>query len=564
MSRPGARAVAAGLALAAVASAAGAAPSPGRLDPTFGGDGLVVRRLTGGFDVGRGVVALADGSVVVAADSGGKQRPFHGPDAVLFKLQRNGTPDPGFGQRGVLRVSVGKGDDGVSGVARLADGSLIVAGAAGNLNADQYANDVAVFAFKARPNGRLDPRFGRAGIATLRVPWKLTLVSGVLWSIGTVLFTVLYGLADAELIAKVAFTTGMGGVVVSANTYVLSEFALRPVAARALSASPPKRAVGVGITMRSLLIWGLSVVPMAGLMLVAIAALIRQDVSAQRLAVTILALGGIGLVFGLLLIWMNTRAMVAPIRTVTAALAKVQRGDLDAEVLVFDGTELGLLQTGFNRMVSDVRERERIRDLFGRHVGEDVAKAAMSRQLELGGEVRDVAVLFIDVVGSTTIASEQPPEEVVKLLNRFFAVVVAEVHEHGGFVNKFEGDAVLAIFGAPEDLDDSSGRALAAARTMTARLREEVPECEAGVGVSAGQAVAGNVGAESRFEYTVIGDPVNEAARLSEHAKDVDGRVLASVRAVEDAAPAEAQRWREIDEVKLRGRSEPTRIAVPV
>jgi adenylate cyclase len=320
----------------------------------------------------------------------------------------------------------------------------------------------------------------------------------------------------------------------------------------------------VGITIRLLLIWLLAGIPVAGMITVALFALVRQNVTADELAVSVLVLGGVGLVTGLSLMVMNTRAMVAPIRSVTQALAKVQRGDMEAEVLVFDGTELGLLQTGFNRMVSDVRERERIRDLFGRHVGEDVAKAAMSRQIELGGEVRDVAVLFIDVVGSTTIAAEQPPQDVVKLLNRFFAVVVAEVHEHGGFVNKFEGDALLAIFGAPEDMDDAAGHALAAARTMTARLRDEVPECDAGVGVSAGQAVAGNVGAESRFEYTVIGDPVNEAARLSEHAKGVDGRVIGSVRAVEAASADEAERWREVDKVQLRGRVEPTRIAVPI
>ena len=401
-------------------------------------------------------------------------------------------------------------------------------------------------------------------IATLRLPWKLTAISAVLWIIGTALFTTLYGLVDTRLIAKVMLTSLMAGIVVSANSYLLSEFALRPIAARALAASPPSRAIGVGITMRSLLIWLLAGIPVAGMMTVALFAVVRQNVSADELAIAVLVLGGVGLGAGLSLMLMNTRAMVAPIRSVTAALAKVQRGDLDAEVLVFDGTELGLLQTGFNRMVDDVRERERIRDLFGRHVGEDVAKAAMSRHIELGGEVRDVAVLFIDVVGSTTIAAEQPPEEVVKLLNRFFAVVVAEVHEDGGFVNKFEGDAVLAIFGAPEDMDDAAGCALKAARAMTARLQDEVPEVEAGVGVSAGRAVAGNVGAESRFEYTVIGDPVNEAARLSEHAKGVEGCVVGSMRAVEAASPDEAERWREVDQVELRGRLEPTRIAVPV
>ncbi len=316
--------------------------------------------------------------------------------------------------------------------------------------------------------------------------------------------------------------------------------------------------------MRSLLVWSLGALPVTGLMIIAVFALVRGNTSTTELSVAILAMGAIALAFGLLLMVLNTRAMVAPIRSVTSALAKVQRGDLDAEVLVFDGTELGMLQTGFNQMVGDVRERERIRDLFGRHVGEDVARAAMSRQMELGGEVRDVAVLFVDVIGSTTIAATRPPQEVVEILNRFFAIVVAEVHEQGGFVNKFEGDAVLAIFGAPEDMEDAAGRALAAARRMSIRLREEVTECEAGVGVSAGQAVAGNIGAESRFEYTVIGDPVNEAARLSEEAKTVEGRVVASLRAVEAASAAEAEHWQALDDVMLRGRTEPTTIAVPV
>ena len=163
------RAAVAALAVTTAASAA-APPPAGRLDPGFGGDGLVLRRLTDGHDVGRGVVPVADGSVLVAAESGGHLEAFKGPDAVLLKLRRNGAPDMRFGRGGVLRVSIGKGDDGVSGVARLPDGSLVVGGAAGNLNADQYGNDVSVFAFKARADGRLDPLFGRRGIVSLRVP----------------------------------------------------------------------------------------------------------------------------------------------------------------------------------------------------------------------------------------------------------------------------------------------------------------------------------------------------------------------------------------------------------
>lgn len=400
-------------------------------------------------------------------------------------------------------------------------------------------------------------------ISTLRVPWKLTLVSGTLWAGGTILSSLLYGLAKPDLMWKVGFTLGMSGVVVGATSYLLTEFALRPAAARALASSPPRKATGVGITARTILVGGWGVVPIAGLMIIAIFNLGGAAMTASELARAILFLGGLSMIVGLILTWINTRALVAPIRTVTNAMRAVQRGDLEHEVIVFDGTELGLLQAGFNRMVHDVRERQRIRDLFGRHVGEDVAKAALENKIELGGEVRDVAVLFIDLVGSTNMAAERPPTEVVDLLNRFFDVVVAEVHAHGGFVNKFEGDAALAIFGAPEDLPDAAGRALAAARVMAVRLSSEVPEVLAGIGVSAGPVVAGHVGAADRFEYTVIGDPVNEAARLTEEAKKVRGRVVAAMRAVDAASPEEAAQWKPLHEVHLRGRLEPTLLAVP-
>jgi adenylate cyclase len=232
-------------------------------------------------------------------------------------------------------------------------------------------------------------------------------------------------------------------------------------------------------------------------------------------------------------------------------------------VRVFDGGDLGLLQAGFNRMAAGLGDREELRDLFGRHVGEDVARAAQERGIELGGEELEVAVLFVDVVGSTRLAAERPPQEVVSRLNAFFGVVVEVVEDCGGWINKFEGDAALAVFGAPLPLEDAAGCALKAARTMAERLAAEVDGLRAGIGVSAGEAVAGNIGAESRFEYTVIGDPVNEAARLCELAKETDGRVLASEDALQRARAEEAERWREGEPVTLRGRSEETRTAAP-
>jgi adenylate cyclase len=270
----------------------------------------------------------------------------------------------------------------------------------------------------------------------------------------------------------------------------------------------------------------------------------------------------IGLVGGALAILAAAKSISDPLRSVRHALARVQEGDIDVEVRVDDASEVGLLQAGFNRMAAGLRERERLRDLFGRHVGEDVARQALEAGVQLGGEVRQAAVLFVDVVGSTALAAEVPPKEVVRRLNVFFELVLEVVRDHGGWVNKFEGDAALCIFGVPAEISDPAGRALAAARRLAVRIESESP-LVAAIGVSAGEVVAGNVGAERRFEYTVIGDPVNEAARLTELAKERTPRVLAAGRAVARAGD-EAERWSLGDEVTLRGRAEPTRLAVPV
>jgi adenylate cyclase len=400
---------------------------------------------------------------------------------------------------------------------------------------------------------------------TLRIPLRLVRVQAVFWALGAVIFAVAHLDQARAAWLKAGLTVLLGGIVTCAIAYLLSEFALRPIAAQALAADPPNKLLVPGIQARSLLAWATgSGVPVLGLLIGGIFAFADDSISSERLAATIFALGGVTLVLGLLLIGLATRATVDPIRSVRVALARLADGDLDAHVAVYDGTEVGLLQAGFNNMVHGLRERERIRDLFERHVGEDVARDALEREAELGGEVREVAVLFVDIVGSTQLAAERPPAEVVELLNRFFGVVVEVVTEHGGQVNKLIGDAVLAVWGAPADVDDGAGQALRAARALAGRLGERVPELAAGVGVAAGEAVAGNVGAERRFEYTVIGDPVNEAARLTELAKSRPGRVLASMAAVERAGPAERARWEVCEELELRGRTVPTRVALPV
>lgn len=404
----------------------------------------------------------------------------------------------------------------------------------------------------------------------VEVPWRLTTWQAGWWVGGTVVFTVLALLLQRDRVVATSLTVMIAGLVVCSIAYLFGEFALRPVSALALDAPAAVRGRrGPGVGGRMVTFWLLGTgAPLVGLVVTAILVLSGEEVGVHRLAVEVLVIVAIVLVFGLLVTLLNARAVVGPVEAVRTALARIQDGDLEPRLTVYDATELGQLQAGFNQMAAGLRERERLRDLFGRHVGEEVARAAAGAAdgVELGGEEREVSVLFVDLVGSTTMAADRDPVEVVDLLNGFFAVVVEEIDRRGGIVNKFLGDAVLAVFGAPVPLEDHASRALAAARAMAARLAVEQPDLAAGVGVFTGAVVAGNVGTSRRLEYTVIGDAVNAASRLTDLAKQAPGTIAVAGETLAAARPEEAAHWRPWhtgeDAVVLRGRARATEVYV--
>jgi class 3 adenylate cyclase len=160
------------------------------------------------------------------------------------------------------------------------------------------------------------------------------------------------------------------------------------------------------------------------------------------------------------------------------------------------------------------------------------------------------------------LATTHEPHQVAAVLNDFFRIVVAEVDKREGLINKFQGDAALAVFGAPLRIDDPATAALATARALGDELRRLLVDF--GIGVSAGPVFAGNIGAENRYEYTVVGDAVNEAARLADRAKDFEGRVLCSSEAIERADEAERRCWDGQGSEMLRGRSRLTQICAPI
>jgi adenylate cyclase len=397
----------------------------------------------------------------------------------------------------------------------------------------------------------------------LRLPLRLAGVAGSLWLLAALIFCGLNAFLYPEFLGEIATGLALGGISTTALGYLVAERILRPVFALALAGGVPERPALPGVRARLVMAWALAAgVPLLGVALVAVVGLVDDDADSNLVAGAVLFLSVIAIGVGVVVLMLTARSIADPLGAVRAAVRQVEEGDLDARVPVDDGSEVGLLQAGFNRMAEGLQERERLHDLFGRHVGREVASAALERGVRLGGEQREVAALFVDIVGSTALAARREPTEVVQLLNRFFEVVVEVVEGHGGWVNKFEGDAALAVFGAPMEREGFVGEALAAARELRGRLARAVPDLDFGIGVSAGMAVAGNVGSEQRYEYTVVGDPVNEAARLCELAKARPGRVLASASAL-DRAGEEASRWEEGEQVALRGRSEATRLAEP-
>jgi adenylate cyclase len=402
----------------------------------------------------------------------------------------------------------------------------------------------------------------RQARSAFRAPWVLAAMQAVLWIIGTALVTTLYGLRDPQLVPKSMLVSLFSAVVVCAASYLLTEFAMRPYAALALAAHPDMRRRD--LTARALVTWLLgSGVPVVGVVLVVAFGAADDRTTKGDLLLSVGIIGVMSFCTGLLLTYLGTDRIGAPLRSVIHGMERVRRDGRTDTIVVYDGTEMGELQAGFNAMVDGLVERERLRDLFGRHVGPDVVRAALDRGVRLGGETRDVGVLFVDVVGSTRMATRLPPHEVVETLNRFFGVVVAAVNRRDGLINKFEGDAALAVFGAPAPHPDPAGAALDAAAEIARELAAANLGIDAGIGVSYGEVVAGNIGAEDRYEYTVIGDPVNESARLSELAKRDTRLPLASERAIAAAVSDDARAWNAVDAIVLRGRTAPTQLYQP-
>ena len=398
----------------------------------------------------------------------------------------------------------------------------------------------------------------------LRIPVYQAGVAALVWLIGIIIAVAIAASSSPRLALVIGISTVLAGLVVVFLTYLQAERLVRPISASALARRFEDSTLEPPIRQRLLMTWFMSTgTPMVGILLVLwgqYQGFFTDD--AADILPAVIALAGTALGTGFVGTSFVMMSVVDPILELQDAINRVRRGDAHVEVDIYDGSELGVLQAGFNEMMRGLRERQRVRDIFGYYVGSEVAQRALEASPELGGEDRKVAVLFVDIIGSTNFAVSHSPEEVVAELNRFFDNVVEVIHRNRGIINKFQGDAALAVFGAPSNVHDATSMALQAARELRHAIRGL--ELQAGIGVAAGHVVAGHIGGADRFEYTVIGDAVNSAARLTELAKDTPGRVLTNAATLRTANEAEQARWTFMKSIELRGRRRMTQLARPI
>lgn len=260
-----------------------------------------------------------------------------------------------------------------------------------------------------------------------------------------------------------------------------------------------------------------------------------------------------------------SRSLTRPLEKLVDLIPQVSQGqfDLQAEAKINSNDEVGDLAKAFDEMTTGLAERDKVKTLFQKFHGTHVANDILSSELVLGGQKKNVIVFFSDIRGFTAFSESRAPEEVVEMLNEYFAVMVDIINRNGGVVDKFIGDAIMAVWGAPNSGERDAHNAVSACLQMRIalnelndkRIQENKIPIQIGMGLHAGQAISGTIGSNDRMEYTVIGNTVNTASRVEASTKAFGADLLITREVAEhvqdDFLLAEA------GSAEVKGRSEP-------
>ena len=387
----------------------------------------------------------------------------------------------------------------------------------------------------------------------LGMPWLMAGLSATGWLLAVLIWGVLWPALIGELTWARFARSLIGNTVIGGSiTVIVTFFVVEHLWRRQLPAYFPRgdlsRVAGVPrlrVRVRLLAVFLLvGVVPLvlmavltwrrASLMVGADPATASALLGGMRtlilflLAVSIVAAVGLALFV--------SRSVAAPLGDVERAMDRVGRGELDTQAPVVSHDEIGSVAEGFNRMVAGLRERERIRETFGKYVSPEVRDEILAGRVTLSGQMREVTVLFSDLRDFTPWVESHPPDEVIRDINAYFTLMEGAIRAHGGLVVQFIGDEIEAVFGAPVADPRHADHAVATALEMCRRLEhwnETRRDAGAtmlrhGIGIHTGEVLAAAIGSPERLSYALVGDPVNLASRIQSLTKDVGGVVLVS------------------------------------
>lgn len=291
------------------------------------------------------------------------------------------------------------------------------------------------------------------------------------------------------------------------------------------------------------------------------------DIETEKRAIVVsIAIGGLYWLLGMMLVVLNSRIFLRPINSMEVATEEMSRGNYDARVTIHSDDQIGKLERAINDMGRALREKEMIKKVFGHYVSPAVRDMILEGRINTEGDRIEAVVLFSDIRSFTALSEKHPPEKIVKLLNIHFSRVVDIVGRNNGFVDKFIGDAVMAVFDA--ELTDNMHRlcALKTAAEMLQGVEETnvellhlgIEPIRIGVGLACGSVIRGNIGSVDRRELTVIGDVVNLASRLEAATQELGCPIAATMDTFDEACKG-IEMLRIIDRrsFNVRGRSEP-------
>lgn len=365
-------------------------------------------------------------------------------------------------------------------------------------------------------------------------------------------------LAAIPLAAGAAIAMGYSATL----HYLVVEAGMRPILLDIDSALSPRTSADFwAIPLRTRLLVAL---PMINLVTGLVVAALTSDGGGEaNLGIDVLVAVLVATTISFELTFLFSRSILRPLDDLERAVEQVRQGDFDVSVPVTTGDELGDLTASFNQMVAGLAERERIRQAFGTYLDEEVAEYILSDGFSEEGVEVEVSILFCDVRDFTAFAAGASAQRVVAALNGLFEVIVPIIARHGGHIDKFEGDGLLAVFGAPEPFTDHADRAVRAACEIGTAVNQEgeAGQLRVGVGVNTGRVVAGAVGGAGRLNFSVIGDAVNVAARVEAQTRITEDNIL-----ITGATWTRLSHQFEVDSrgrTELRGVSEPVALYAP-